>query len=495
MSAQMALQGLRVVQQILLVPFYLKAWGVETYNDWLLIGAGVSLIGIFDTGTQPYFSGLLQETFVRGDLAAFSRAARTAAFNYLMIVLTVVLAFALSYFAVDWLTVLGIARMDGSQAYWTLGLLALNALLLLPFGVAGSLYRVHGEYDRGVRVNFVIFSLQVVVPLGLLATGQPSPVLALGLVGCTVAGWGIVLVDHRLRYGPLPWGLAVPTAAELRTTMAKCLYFLAQPITTWLTVQGPLLLLGHMASPAATVSFATARTLVGVSRQLTVQLALPFSFEISVLLNREEMPAIRRVLRSAVSIIALIGGMLSGATIATGPAVARLWLKGRIDIPPVLILALAGPVVIAASAQLYQLILGLANRPRPIAWGVSIQALVGLSVGALLAPAYGAVGVAIGLAIGEILGIVTFLQLRTLRSFAMPGASLMVIGILRAAVAAALSYGIARGIGVLLPPDDYVRLIAFGALWSLVCGGAAFLVLLDSDQRAVLLRHAPWARA
>jgi hypothetical protein len=40
LSAQMASQGVRVIQQILLVPFFLRAWGVDLYNDWLLMAAG-----------------------------------------------------------------------------------------------------------------------------------------------------------------------------------------------------------------------------------------------------------------------------------------------------------------------------------------------------------------------------------------------------------------------------------------------------------------------
>ncbi len=77
MSAQMASQGLRIVQQILLVPFFLRAWGVDLYNDWLLMAAAAGILSILDGGMQPYFSRLLQERMVRNEVAAYRRAVRS----------------------------------------------------------------------------------------------------------------------------------------------------------------------------------------------------------------------------------------------------------------------------------------------------------------------------------------------------------------------------------------------------------------------------------
>jgi hypothetical protein len=77
MSAQMAAQALRIVQQILLVPLFLRAWGIDIYTDWLVIGAAVSFAGILDGGMQAYFSGLLQERLMKGDTAGYRRAARS----------------------------------------------------------------------------------------------------------------------------------------------------------------------------------------------------------------------------------------------------------------------------------------------------------------------------------------------------------------------------------------------------------------------------------
>jgi O-antigen/teichoic acid export membrane protein len=489
MSAQMASQGLRIVQQILLVPFFLRAWGIDLYKDWLLINAGVALLVIFDGGMQPYFSGLLQERMVRNEIAAYQRGVRTANFNYVAVIVLAVLALAGASLWIDWLPVLGIDTMESGQAYWTLALLAGNTLIAMPFGVANSIYRAHGEYDRGVVMGTGNLGGQIVIPLIMLTLGQQSTVLAVGMVGGTLISWTIIAIDQRMRYGPLPWGLAIPTAAEQRITATKCLYFASQPISTWMTIQGPLLILGHLSLPAETVAFNTARTLIGVSRQVTIQMSYPFGFELSVLLIRDELAALRRLLTNAVSIVGIVGGLLAGVTIVAAQPVTALWLRGKVEIPQPLILIMALPIAISASSQVYQVLLAFSNRPRLIAHGVGIFALIGLGSAIALAPSFGAEGVAAGLAIGEIVGMVLYLPSKTLGATGIDGGRFHAASILRAALATMLGYGVGRLVFLVIAPVDYLSLFGFGMLWAVIAGLAAYYLLLNGEQRGVIARR------
>jgi len=494
MSAQIVSQGLRVVQQILLVPFFLRAWGVDLYNDWLLMAAGAGILAILDGGMQPYFSGLLQERMVRKEMAAYRRAVRVANFNYVAVIVIALLAIAVASLWVEWLPLLGVDHMEPGAAYWTLALLAGNLLAAMPFGVANSIYRAHGEYDRGVMMGAGNLGGQIIIPLILLTLGQPSAILAAGMIGGTIVSWTIIAIDQRVRYGPLPWGLAIPTAAEQRVTVAKCLYFASQPISNWLTIQGPLLILGHLSGPVETVAFNTARTLIGVSRQATVQMSYPFAFELSVLLIRGELAALRRLLTDAVTIVAIVGGLLAGVTIVVGEPVTALWLRGKVEIPPPLILILALPIAISASSQVYQVLLAFSNQPRLIAHSVGIFALIGFGSAIVLAPSFGAEGVAVGLAIGEIVGMVLYLPAQTLRATGIGGGRFHAASILRAALAAVLGYGVGRLVFLVIPPTDYLRLFGFGALWAVVAGLAAYYLLLNSEQKAVIARRLAFLR-
>ena len=193
MGAQLATQGLRIAQQILLVPFFLKAWGIDVYNDWLVINAAVAFLAIFDGGMQPYFSGLLQEHFVRGDHASYRRAARIGCFNYLAVILLAIVGVGAASLVIDWRDMLKIGSLPDTQAYWTLALLAGSTLLMLPFGIANSIYRAHGEYRprRSLMRDRLSRPGRSSIPLTLLTAGAYSS---------TVVGRG-----HRHRRNRMAW--------------------------------------------------------------------------------------------------------------------------------------------------------------------------------------------------------------------------------------------------------------------------------------------------
>ena len=484
----MAAQGMRIVQQIVLVPFFLHTWSVDRYTDWLLISAAVAFYSIFDGGMQPYFSGLLQERMVQGDRHGFDRAARIAGFCYGLVIATALVATAVAGLFVDWPTFLGINTLSAGDAYVTMVLMATNALVTLPFGVAGSLYKAQGEYDRGILVAAGNLVVQILIQLAMLALHQPPAILAAGNLAGSLFAWAAVSLDQRLRYGPLPWGIALPTPAELQMTVKQCLYFTAQPVTTWLIVQGPVLILGQLGVPAATVAFTTARTLVGVSRQLTLQLASPFGYELSVLMLRDERARLRRLLENAATIVGIIGGLLAGFVVVAGPPVQALWLREQVHLDVSLAVAFAVPIAFTASSQLFQLVLVFSNRPQLTAYSVIGYAVLGLVFAAALEPFFGATGVAAGLGVGEVIAMVIYLPSRTLAMIGLSDLAIQRTSLLRTAMAMGLSYAIARIVAMIISPSSTLQLIGFGILWVISAGLGTFFVLLKPGERSLLIK-------
>jgi hypothetical protein len=90
--------------------------------------------------------------------------------------------------------------------------------------------------------------------------------------------------------------------------------------------------------------------------------------------------------------------------------------------------------------------------------------------------------------------MVGYLPNRTLRAIGIDGAS-QTPGIVRATLAAMLGYGVGWGALAVVMPTDYPRLAVFGVLWAAVAGLAAFFLLLNAEQRAVIARKMNHFRA
>jgi hypothetical protein len=72
-GAQGLFLAVRVLEQIVLVPVFLAAWGTELYRDWLVLYASAGFLPLLDLGMTFYFRNALRAAWARGDRAGFER--------------------------------------------------------------------------------------------------------------------------------------------------------------------------------------------------------------------------------------------------------------------------------------------------------------------------------------------------------------------------------------------------------------------------------------
>src|SRR6266550_8137690 len=66
-------QVLGLMESLLLVPLFLRAWGPSTYGNWLTLTAMISYLTLLELGGQSYLANLLTFAHARNDRAAFGR--------------------------------------------------------------------------------------------------------------------------------------------------------------------------------------------------------------------------------------------------------------------------------------------------------------------------------------------------------------------------------------------------------------------------------------
>ena len=63
--------AISLLQSILLVPFFINAWGVNLYGHWLVITAAIVYLGHCDFGMQSYLANLLAIAHAKKDEKSF----------------------------------------------------------------------------------------------------------------------------------------------------------------------------------------------------------------------------------------------------------------------------------------------------------------------------------------------------------------------------------------------------------------------------------------
>jgi O-antigen/teichoic acid export membrane protein len=483
-GAQGMIQVVRVMQLFLLVPVCLGAWGTAVYEDWVLLYSITAFLVLADLGLVQFTAVRLIDAWSKGERERFSQewALALGIFGALTGALMGVLGVALT--APGWTSLIP-AHQEGASSLAAIAVLLSLAQvwsILIFLGLAA--YRARGDLSRSYHMWSILVALQT-AGIGLPAwLGYGPTGSAAGnclATGVTLAG---VVVDFCWRYSDMTWKPIWPRLADLWRRVWDAIGYLLSPVATTIILNGPNLILAQSGAPEGAIAVFTAtRTIAGVARQLPYQFAHPAGVELAGLLARGDNKHLSRVYVSASRALAVVVGVLSGFTVVAAPLVMTLWTRGKVVYDPEVMLLLVGATAVCAPAQVAYTLLWYAGYP-----GRLNKALIfstGLSVGLaiLLAPHFGAAGVAAGLGIGETAGIAVYLSLLVDRLLQRkPGTALW-----RNFWTASLSFLGSAAVGYLLDfllkPSGWLGLIELGFVWSIPAAAIVYWIFLSGPQQ------------
>jgi O-antigen/teichoic acid export membrane protein len=487
-SAQGLFLAVRTLEQIVLVPFFIAAWGTDLYRDWLVLFAAAGFVPLIDLGMTYHFQNALRAAWARADRAAFERLLQIRLGIYLgllAIIGPLVVGAGLCLLAHG---VIGLHAMSPRSAGAVFALLALHNLLTLVQHYLSGIHVARNDFDRAVLFLAVALIVQIGAVAGALGAGAAPPaVAALFLAMLLIFGCAPFALDQLRRYPDLSYRIALPSRQELRQVAAKSLLFWVPYAGLTMQIHAPVLLLGQLATlPSAVVAFTVARTLTGLVRQLGQQLAHASGIEMARQAAQKDLGALRSLAMTTGRLISGLVGLLAGGLwVAAEPAI-RLWTHGQVPYDPWLIGMLLATVMVITPAQVGYVALHYTNQPLRLAIAFVVQATGGLLLSAALIPGFGALGVALGMGAAEMLAIGGFVSIAGLGVETVPVAAFLRSTYGSALAAFALGAAVAAPLRYLLSPDGLSVLLLFGLAWLGIAGLPAVYLLLRPDQRSWL---------
>jgi O-antigen/teichoic acid export membrane protein len=168
--------------------------------------------------------------------------------------------------------------------------------------------------------------LDVLATAALLLLGQPP--LHVCLVSVLIKAVLLLAQTQALRpLAPeLCEGAAVAEAGLFKRLLRPSLAFMVLPLGNALALQGPLLILGHLAGAEAVAMFSAMRTLARVPVQLANALNASLWPEISRAWGERALPVLRQLHRKAWAITAAFGAAALAGQCLLGGWASQLWL-------------------------------------------------------------------------------------------------------------------------------------------------------------------------
>lgn len=388
---------------IILVPFFIHAWGSNGYGQWISLTALVSFLQLLDFGGQSFFGNLLAQDYISGTEDNFKQ---TLSEGLSLFILICGAAFCI---LVIFLIIPGVF------ALWKNQFLGLNERLIIffmgtiflisiPGGIFVTAYRATGNYVRGTMVGNINRSIILLCSVGMLAGSVPPTIFAGGYLSLGVMNALIVIRDLRQRI-PQCRGIRINliTAWAGRVHLKGALHFWLLALAQGLNYQGLILIIGVFNFPAAVAGYATHKTVSGLVGYVGNLLNAPLWPELTFLHAQEEKDKLRRISLLSIKMVVLLSGSAALVLWVFFPMLYPLWTGRQLQIEPMLMVILLVQAVLMAGWNTSAWPLIATNHHRPLALASLGNALLTVVLAAGLAPRYSVLGVAAASLAGDMI--------------------------------------------------------------------------------------------
>lgn len=323
-------QIVTIVAQIGLVPILLHAWGIERYGAWLLLSALLAYLTLSDFGftfiaknemTMKAASGDRQGALVTYQSVFVLLNVIVAAVTLLATVLIVSIRLG-SIFALD--------PILESDAKLILFLFTLNIACFQYFQLLHAAARAAGK--PAAETIWAASS----------RLGEAAVIAATALLGGDPVMAAIAMLVNRLVFTAAifvwlqsiaPWlrlGWSFCSLKEIKHLAHPSMSYMFVPIGTALLIQGPVVILGLISSPAQVVVFSTSRTLVRLGTSAMNMLNFSLMPEYSRLFGMNNISRFFYILKIHLALVAMGTLIYVIFTIYAGNFIIERWTNGRV---------------------------------------------------------------------------------------------------------------------------------------------------------------------
>jgi hypothetical protein len=202
-------QGISVISQLLIPPFFLSIFGLEVYGEWIALSASVNYLGTLSYGVQTYATNEMTILYNRGDEGG-AKDIQASACRLLLLMALCFAAVGLVVFVIPVGSLLKLRHESNLVAALTMYLLIIQFVVNMMFNLLTNSYMVVGKLHRGnywasaqrlFSVLAVALALYLRATFPVLATIQLASLILFSLAILWDLGSVAPVLVPSLRYG------------------------------------------------------------------------------------------------------------------------------------------------------------------------------------------------------------------------------------------------------------------------------------------------------
>lgn len=389
-------KGVKIFEQLILVPFFISSWGAAYYGEWLALTIIPTILAFSDLGFGSAVANTFVLKFASNDIEGASNVARSGFFAITILILGSVLV---SFIAMFFLTYLGVFEksiIDSKQAIIAVSFLLLGRFLNFYQQLFEAYFRALRKADISINLLTGYSSFLVISSILVLFNGGGIVLFAFMNFIVTlifIVAYAIYAKNVMAKYYNLQGKV---NEQDIRLIFKKGISYLMSPIWQAIFFQGTTFVVRIILGPESVAVFNTVRTLTRSINQAYSALIVAAVPEMQLEIGAKNMEKARKIFRAILLLVIIIAFLGSILLFLFGSEFYELWTQKSLNPPKamwnIFIISILFNAIWWTSSYVFQAV----NKPRDFAVAGVVCSVIAVSVSYFLSIKYGLVGAAVG---------------------------------------------------------------------------------------------------
>lgn len=322
--------GIQLINQILLVPFYIVFWGNELYSDWIVISALTAFFTMSDIGLNNVIQNRFAMKLAEGNTKECNSLMTD---NFVLVSIIFSAAILLSggflYFT-DITDVMNIRVLTRTESNVVFLLLICRVFIDMYRNIENAIYRAVHNASRAILFDQTTTLIIALLTLGCIIAGIPMTWMCLIMITPSVIMLVFKYFDVK-KYYDYQFSIRQFDAPLLKEIFIPAISFMSFPAGNAIVLQGYTLVVNAYFGPVAVVLYNTTRTLCNFIKTILATLQNSVWPEYSIAYGKKDFIAMRRLHRKIMKVTIVAAVCIGSALLLTGPFIYSIWTHGKVE--------------------------------------------------------------------------------------------------------------------------------------------------------------------
>lgn len=321
--------GVNLLNQIVLVPFYIVCWGNDLYSDWIVLSSLTAIFSMTDVGLNNVIQNQFSIKYAEGETKICNSLLSC---NVVIVTITflavILLAFAY-LLCVNVVENMNLHVLNKTEASIVFIMLLVKVFITMYSGIQNAIYRATHHADRAIYFDQITFLIVVVVTFGFVLASLSVVYLSIAIC---IPYIFLIFIKHSdsRRYFNHQISLFHFDLSMVKRMILPSMSFMSFPIGNAIILQGFTLVVNRFFGANEVVLFNTSRTMCNFIKSLLGTIQGSVWPEYSIAYGKSDYQRMRMLHRKSLHLSLVFSFIVGIGLLIFGPLVYRVWTHGEI---------------------------------------------------------------------------------------------------------------------------------------------------------------------